>query len=96
MTLFELMEHKERLIDLFKKFREAGVLEFSAGGCSFKLKDPIVPPPSRTFTEQEKMTMKAMNLCACGHAVYNHSEIGCLEGCDLESCTPNHTDVDTK
>jgi hypothetical protein len=70
--------------DLLDLLRSKGARSFKGFGLELEL-SPLAP-------EAEKVTAAGpqpdVNVCACGHAKFNHGSMGCTEGpCDpVEDC----------
>lgn len=58
---------------LLKLARQYGATELSADGVSFKLG----PPPPTAGAKVAAATIGAP-LCPCGHALYDHTALGCV------------------
>ena len=71
---------------LLSVLREFGVKSYTVRRDELTVELYPVPPPAGVTDEKDLLPREAV--CKCGHAPYEHSEAGCLRGCELSVCAP--------
>ena len=79
----------ETLNALLEVCRKHGVRSFTSPEVSFRLTAdaPKAPPIESTPIEAVPTSDGIADDCPCGHPVWQHSDAGCLEGCQIGRCT---------